>query len=440
MTGAQLTTVLDDHGFDFYTGVPCSLIEDLIATLAARTRPPYIAAVREDVAVGLAGGAWFGGRTPVVLLQNSGLGTSLNALASFTVMYGLPALLIVTWRGYRGQDAPEHILTGQITEPLLDLLGIPHRVLTADAGADVAWARHAMDARSGPVALLVPPGTVTAPAGRPERRAQADRGARQDRAPRADGADPNVATPPKQRSQAAPVSGHPPMEPAPAPPLPTIVSGPTRLAPTISRLHALRVALKQLGDEPVVHANGYLCRESFSIDDRAQNFYMIGSMGLASAIGLGLALAQPGRRSVVLDGDGNLLMNLGTLAMIGGLKPRNLVHVVFDNEVYGSTGNQPSPSRDVRLDALAAAAGYRTSVAVSDEDDIAAAVQSTLATEGPHFVLVKVTAEDAVVPRIPHTPAQLRDRFRACVEERDTLTPTFIARPHRLPPRPRRSP
>jgi len=462
VTGAQLTTVLDDHGFDFYTGVPCSLIEDLIATLAARTRPPYIAAVREDVAVGLAGGAWFGGRTPVVLLQNSGLGTSLNALASFTVMYGLPALLIVTWRGYRGQDAPEHILTGQITEPLLDLLGIPHRVLTADAGADVAWARHAMDARSGPVALLVPPGTVTAPAGRPERRAQADRGARQDRAPRADGADPNVATPPKQRSQAAPVSGHPRMEPAPAPPLqqsqaapvsghprmepapapplPTIVSGPTRLAPTISRLHALRVALKQLGDEPVVHANGYLCRESFSIDDRAQNFYMIGSMGLASAIGLGLALAQPGRRSVVLDGDGNLLMNLGTLAMIGGLKPRNLVHVVFDNEVYGSTGNQPSPSRDVRLDALAAAAGYRTSVAVSDEDDIAAAVQSTLATEGPHFVLVKVTAEDAVVPRIPHTPAQLRDRFRACVEERDTLTPTFIARPHRLPPRPRRSP
>jgi thiamine pyrophosphate-dependent acetolactate synthase large subunit-like protein len=178
------------------------------------------------------------------------------------------------------------------------------------------------------------------------------------------------------------------------------------------------VALKQLGDEPVVHANGYICRESFSIDDRARNFYMIGSMGLASAIGLGLGLAQPARRVVVLDGDGNLLMNLGTLAMIGGLKPANLVHVVFDNEVYGSTGNQPSPSRDVRLDALAAAAGYRTSAAVADEDAIAGAVAGALAGDGPHFVLVKVTAEEAVVPRIPHTPAQMRDRFRASLHTR----------------------
>ena len=381
MTGAELTSVLDAHGFDFYTGVPCSLIEDLIATLATRTRPPYIAAVREDVAVGLAGGAWFGGLTPVVLLQNSGLGTSLNALASFTLMYGLPALLIVTWRGYRGQDAPEHILTGQITEQLLDLLGIPHRVLTANAGADVAWARHEMETRSTPVALLVPPGVVTAVPGaeRAERSVRGERGAR-----------PHVEA--------------------------KANIGATRLAPVLSRLEALRVALKQVGDEAVVHANGYICRESFSIDDRARNFYMIGSMGLASAIGLGLALAQPGRRSVVLDGDGNLLMNLGTLAMIGGLKPRNLVHLVFDNEVYGSTGNQPSPSRDVRLDALAAAAGYRTSVAVTDENDIAGAVRNTLATDGPHFVLVKVTAEEAVVPRIPHTPAQLRDRFRASMQ------------------------
>jgi phosphonopyruvate decarboxylase len=372
VTGAELTAVLDAHGFDFYTGVPCSLIEDLIATLAGRARPPYVAAVREDAAVGLAGGAWFGGRTPVVLLQNSGLGTSLNALASFTLMYGLPVLLIVTWRGYRGSDAPEHILTGAITEPLLQLLGIPHRVLTADtASTAIAWARHEMDARSAPVALLVPPGVVTATHGAPAQRS----------------------------------SAHPRHEPAPASPL--------RQTPALSRLQALRVALKGLGDEPVVHANGYICRESFSIDDRARNFYMIGSMGLASAIGLGLALAQPARRSVVFDGDGNLLMNLGTLAMIGAMKPRNLVHAVFDNEVYGSTGNQPSPSRDVRLDALAAAAGYRTTTAVTDEDGIAGAVASALGTDGPHFVLVKVTAEEAVVPRIPHTPAQMRDRFRA---------------------------
>ena len=142
---------------------------------------------------------------------------------------------------------------------------------------------------------------------------------------------------------------------------------------------------------------------------------MIGSMGLASAIGLGVALARPERRVVVLDGDGNLLMNLGILAMISAAAPRNLVHCVFDNEVYGSTGNQISPSRAVRLDGLAAASGYRTVAAVTEPDALTRAVRASLAADGPHFVLAKVTAEEADVPRIPHTPVAIRDRFRSAV-------------------------
>jgi phosphonopyruvate decarboxylase/sulfopyruvate decarboxylase subunit beta len=112
----------------------------------------------------------------------------------------------------------------------------------------------------------------------------------------------------------------------------------------------------------VVHANGYICRESFAVKDRIENFYMIGSMGMASAIGLGVALAVPDRPTVVFDGDGNLLMSLGILPMIGGGpimgrgRPGNLVHVVFDNALYGSTGNQVSPSRTVGLHDLAWAA------------------------------------------------------------------------------------
>jgi sulfopyruvate decarboxylase subunit beta len=183
----------------------------------------------------------------------------------------------------------------------------------------------------------------------------------------------------------------------------------------VSRLSAIAAAVKALDREPLVHANGYICRESFSVGDRAQNFYMIGSLGLASAMGMGVALARPGARTVVFDGDGNLLMNLGILAMIGGRRPAGLVHVVFDNEVYGSTGNQVSPSREVRLDALAAAAGYRSAVAVAEPGDVADAVRAALCGEGPHFVLVKVTAEEAEVPRIPFPPAVIRDRFRASV-------------------------
>jgi thiamine pyrophosphate-dependent acetolactate synthase large subunit-like protein len=116
---------------------------------------------------------------------------------------------------------------------------------------------------------------------------------------------------------------------------------------------------------------------------------------------------------VVFDGDGNLLMSLGVLAMIGARRPRRFIHCVFDNEVYGSTGNQRSLSREVRLDRLAAAAGYRSAVATDDEDGVAAAVRAALRGDGPHFVLVKVTAEQADVPRIPYTPAAMRDRFRA---------------------------
>ena len=183
----------------------------------------------------------------------------------------------------------------------------------------------------------------------------------------------------------------------------------------MSRLAALGIALKAVGDDPVVHANGYICRESFSLADRPQSFYMIGSMGLAPAIGLGLALTRPDRRAVVFDGDGNLLMNLGILAMIADRRPANFVHLVFDNEVYGSTGNQASLSRGVRLDRVAAAAGFATAVAVTEPWALESALRAAFGADGPHFVLVKVTAEEADVPRIPYTPAVLRDRFRAAV-------------------------
>jgi thiamine pyrophosphate-dependent acetolactate synthase large subunit-like protein len=108
-------------------------------------------------------------------------------------------------------------------------------------------------------------------------------------------------------------------------------------------------------------------------------------------------------------------MNLGILAMIAAQRPANLLHLVFDNEVYGSTGNQASLSRDVRLDRLAAAAGFATAVAVQEPWALDEALRAAAGAAGPHFVLVKVTAEEADVPRIPYTPAVLRDRFRAAV-------------------------
>jgi phosphonopyruvate decarboxylase len=384
ISGRDVATLLTRHGFDFFTGVPCSLVEDVIAVLERAREAPYVAAVREDAAVGLAAGAWLAGRRPCVLMQNSGLGTSLNALASLSLMYGLPALVVVTWRGYEGKDAPEHILTGRITPQILDLLGMPYRVLSADsAAADVAWAAKEMDTRMQPVAIVVPPKVVQT--GMVHGEAIIAR-------PSGPG---GPAQGPRRQTKE------------------TGEAGDAALTPSISRLAAITAARKPIATEPIVHANGYICRESFSVGDRPGNFYMIGSMGLASAIGLGLTLARPDRAAVVFDGDGNLLMNFGILAMVGGLASRRLVHVVFDNEVYGSTGNQSSPSRGVRLDRVAAAAGYRSVSAVTAATEVEDAVRAALASDGPHFVLVKTTAEEADVPRIPYSPAEIRDRFRA---------------------------
>ena len=192
-------------------------------------------------------------------------------------------------------------------------------------------------------------------------------------------------------------------------------SGANPLLPKISRMEAIAAAVKELGDEPVVHANGYPSRESCAVADRPQNFYMIGSMGLAAPIGLGLALARPRGPVVVFDGDGNLLMALGVLANVAALAPANFVHCVFDNQAYGSTGHQRSPSEHVRLDALAAAAGYRRVAAVDDAEALGQALKDMLRAEGPHFLLVRVTDEEAKAPRIPHPPEAIRDRFRASV-------------------------
>jgi phosphonopyruvate decarboxylase len=383
VTGAAFAALLEAQGYDFFTGVPCSMISSLIATLEAHPRLPYVPAVREDVAVGLAAGAWLAGRRPMVLMQNSGLGTSLNALVSLSLMYRLPALLLVTWRGHGGTDAPEHLLMGEISPSLLEMIRIPHRVLSAKTLADdIAWGRTESERLSQPVALLLPPGILDLPSHT--------------------AATPALATIPATRA-------------ALDDPIPT---------PRISRFEALRAAVSALTSEPVVHANGYVCRESFAVKDRIENFYMIGSMGMASAIGLGVALAVPSRSTVVFDGDGNLLMSLGILPMIGGgpvmgrARPGNLVHVVFDNALYGSTGGQASPSRTVGLHHIARAAGYERATAVAGADELHAAVATAVAGGGPSFILARVTSEEQPAPRIPYSPEEIRDRFRSYLVSR----------------------
>jgi thiamine pyrophosphate-dependent acetolactate synthase large subunit-like protein len=180
---------------------------------------------------------------------------------------------------------------------------------------------------------------------------------------------------------------------------------------------ALSLVIPLLRDELVVHANGFISRESFNINDRLGNFYMIGSMGLASSIALGVALNRPDRRVVVFDGDGNVLMNLGSLALIGATQPRNLVHLVFDNEVYGSTGNQRTISGHVALEEIARAAGYPRVQRVDSADALRRAVQELLTQPGPVFLLIKIEPdrEERHLGRITHMPPEIAARFMSAL-------------------------
>ena len=148
-----------DAGFYFFTGVHCSLAKSMIATL--EERGGYVPETREDAAVGLAAGAYMAGKQPTVIMQNSGLGVCVNALSSLSLMYNFPCLLLITWRGYQGKDAPEHLVMGDSSPTLLSTLKIPHQILNVDTVKEsIDWASETLKKTRKPVALLLPPGVM----------------------------------------------------------------------------------------------------------------------------------------------------------------------------------------------------------------------------------------------------------------------------------------
>ena len=176
----------------------------------------------------------------------------------------------------------------------------------------------------------------------------------------------------------------------------------------MTRLEATRAICTVAGDAAIIASLGHPAYDLFAADDRPRNFYTWGSMGLASSIGLGLALARPDVRVFVLDGDGSLLMNLGSLATIGLLHPANLVVIVMDNEEYATTGGQPTPTAyGADLDAAARARCASTPRRVRTVPELAAAVA---ASTGSLVVVAKVT-ESAPTAKPPLDYVGIRNRF-----------------------------
>lgn len=182
----------------------------------------------------------------------------------------------------------------------------------------------------------------------------------------------------------------------------------------MTRYDAVAALVRGLAaDDVALFTTGMISREAFLAGDRELNLYMIGSMGLLSSVGLGLALSQPDRRVWVIEGDGSLLMTLGNLATIGAERPARLVHVVVDNGVYGSTGDQPTLHGEVSFAELARAAGYPTVLTAASPEELAGALRLVAGAPGP--VLLHVRVEVSEVPgigRVSIAPDELAQRLR----------------------------
>ena len=175
------------------------------------------------------------------------------------------------------------------------------------------------------------------------------------------------------------------------------------------RKEAVEIIAKNIGENPIVSANGFVSRDLFEVNDKDSNFYMIGSMGLASSIGLGIALKNLNKRIFVFDGDGNILMNLGSLVTIGSLKPKNLIHVVFDNNSHESTGNQPTNSSKINLEKLAKETHYKIFV-IKSKITLFSILKKIKNLNGPIFLLIKISTSKERSKRISWKPKTIRDR------------------------------
>ena len=180
------------------------------------------------------------------------------------------------------------------------------------------------------------------------------------------------------------------------------------------RKEAIKIISENIGKNPIVSANGFMSRDLFEVNDKESNFYMIGSMGLASSIGLGIALKNLKKRVFVFDGDGNILMNLGSLVTIGSMAPKNLIHIIFDNSSHESTGGQPTQSSIIAIDKIAKSTNY-TVFRTSSKKGLQKILKQIIKKSGPILILVKINKSNRVSKRVSFTPTQIKNRFMEAI-------------------------
>ncbi len=367
-----------DLGLARYAGVPCSFLMPFIDHVIDEAGLPCLTAANEGEAVAVMAGAALGGQPGVAMMQNSGLGNAVSPLTSLAWVFRIPVLLVVTWRGAPDlKDEPQHELMGQITGSLLDTMQVPWEHFPGEPEAVAPTLQRALRqlrTEHRPFALLMRKGTI---------------------APR----------PSRTLRTVAPAGL---VMPAPDPE----ESDPARWPTRAEALQRLLEHTHPDSGTVVIATTGYTGRELFALDDRPNHFYMVGSMGCATAVGLGLAQARPDLRVVVVDGDGAALMRMGTFATIGAQAGGNLIHLLLDNQMHESTGGQPTVSPEIHFAGIAAACGYHQALESHRLDALDALLTGQEPRPGPRFLHLRI--RPGIAGRLPRpglTPVQVKERL-----------------------------
>lgn len=317
-TAEELFCLLIKNQVDFITGIPCSIFKDFLIYINNNSDEiNHIAAASEGEAIGIASGYYLATRkVPVIYMQNSGLGNTINPLTSLmdNEVYGIPAILFVSWRGEPGlEDEPQHKKMGKITCELLSTLDIPFEIANENINKLETQFKNLKEKtlkEKKPVALIFKKGLIT------------------------------------KENNAKVINNN------------------------FTREQAFKILLEKIGKNPIVATTGKTSREIFEIREKNNqshqtDFLTVGSMGCSSGIALGIALNSD-KKIYVIDGDGAVLMKMGTLATIGNCSPKNFVHILIDNSAYESTGGQPTSSPIIDWEKLFLALNYKEAFVVTN--------------------------------------------------------------------------
>ncbi len=337
---------LKAKGYSFYSGVPCSFLSNLINYTINEC--DYVMAANEGDAVAISSGGALAGKKSVVLMQNSGLTNAVSPLTSLNYTFKLPVLGFVSLRGESGlADEPQHQLMGQVTTQLLDLMQVKWDYLSTDlseAKSQIEAADHYIEDNQTFFFVV--------------RKSTFDKVNLKEQ---------NINSHVNQTLLTRKdVDEYP------------------------SRDNALQVINQKRGDSTVLATTGKTGRELFEVEDAPNNFYMVGSMGCISSLGLGLAKCNKKQDTIIIDGDGSLLMRLGSLATNAYYQPQNLLHILLDNNTHDSTGGQITASSNIDFVQLAASCGYQRAIYIHTLKELEEAIETWKKSKGLTFMQLRI--------------------------------------------------